>query len=177
MHVWPEFRNLHIIAPATASDRSASSKTMNGALPPSSSETFFTWPAHWAIRSLPTSVEPVKPSLRTIGFDVISPPISGASAASPVTTEKTPGGTPASSASAAIASAVSGVCSAGLSTIVQPTASAGADLRVGIAAGKFHGVIPAVTPIASRSTTIRRSGSGCGMTRPSRRFASSPNHS
>ena len=52
------------------------------------------------------------------------------------------GGTPASSASAAIASAVSGVCSAGLSTIVQPTASAGADLRVGIAAGKFQGVMP-----------------------------------
>ena len=126
---------------------------------------------------MPTSVEPVKPSLRTIGFDVISPPIAGASAASPVTIEKTPGGTPASSASAAIASAVSGVCSAGFSTIVQPTASAGADLRVGIAAGKFHGVIPAVTPIASRSTTIRRSGSGCGMTRPSSRFASSPNHS
>ena len=150
MQVWPEFLNLHIIAPATASSRSASSKTMNGALPPSSSETFFTWPAHWAIRSLPTSVEPVKPSLRTIGFDVISPPIAGASAASPVTIEKTPGGTPASSASAAIASAVSGVCSAGFSTIVQPTASAGADLRVGIAAGKFQGVMPAVTPIASR---------------------------
>ena len=131
---------------------------MNGALPPSSSDTFFTWPAHCAINSLPTSVEPVKPSLRTIGLDVISPPIAGASAASPVTTEKTPAGTPASSASAAIASAESGVCSAGFSTIVQPTASAGADLRVGIAAGKFHGVMPAVTPIASRSTTIRRSG-------------------
>ena len=94
-----------------------------------------------------------------------------------MTTEKTPGGIPASSASAAIASAVSGVCSAGFSTIVQPTASAGADLRVGIAAGKFQGVMPAVTPIASRSTTIRRSASGCWITLPSRRFASSPNHS
>ena len=150
---------------------------MNGALPPSSSETFLTCPAHWAIRSFPTSVEPVKPSLRTIGLDVISPPIAGASAASPVTTEKTPGGTPASSARAAIASAVSGVCSAGFSTIVQPTARAGADLRVGIAAGKFHGVIPAVTPTGSRSTTILRSARGCGTTLPSSRFASSPNHS
>ena len=103
---------------------------MNGALPPSSSETFFTWPAHWRISSFPTSVEPVKPSLRTSGLDVISPPIDGASAASPVTIENTPGGTPASSASAAMASADSGVCSAGFSTIVQPTASAGADLRV-----------------------------------------------
>ena len=150
---------------------------MKGALPPSSSETFFTWSAHWRIRSFPTSVEPVKPSLRTSGFDVSSPPIAGASSASPVTTEKTPGGTPASSASAAIASAESGVCSAGLSTIVQPTASAGADFRVTIADGKFHGVIPAVTPTGSRVTTIRLSGHGEGMTAPSSRFASSANHS
>ena len=155
-----------MIAPATASSRSASSKTMNGALPPSSSETFFSPVAHCAISSFPTSVEPVKPSLRTSGFDVISPPIAGASSASPVTTEKTPGGTPASSASAAIASAESGVCSAGFSTIVQPAASAGADLRVGIAAGKFHGVIPAVTPTGSFSTTMRRSGRGGGIVSP-----------
>ena len=127
--------------------------------------------------SFPTSVDPVKPSLRTSGFEVISPPIAGASSASPVTTESTPGGTPASSARAATASAESGVCSAGFSTIVHPTASAGADLRVGIAAGKFHGVMPAVTPIGSRVTTIRFSGHGVGTTRPSRRFASSPNHS
>ena len=122
---------------------------MNGALPPSSSETFLSRGAHCAMSSFPTSVEPVKPSLRTSGFEVISPPIAGASSAAPVTTEKTPGGTPASSASAAIASAESGVCSAGFSTIVQPAASAGADLRVGIAAGKFQGVIPAVTPTGS----------------------------
>ena len=61
----------------------------------------------------------------------------GASSAAPVTTEKTPAGIPAF-ASAAIASAESGVCSAGLSTIVHPAASAGADLRVGIAVGKFQ---------------------------------------
>ena len=84
---------------------------------------------------------------------------------------------PASSASAATASAESGVCSAGFSTIVQPAASAGADFRVGMAAGKFHGVIPAVTPTASLVTMIRLSGHGLGMVEPSRRFASSPNHS
>ncbi len=105
MQVCPELRNLHVIAPATASSRSASSKTMNGALPPSSSEIFLSPGAHCAMRSFPTSVEPVNPSLRTAGFEVISPPIAGASSAAPVTTEKTPGGTPASSASAAIASA------------------------------------------------------------------------
>ena len=131
---------------------------MNGALPPSSSETFLTWPAHCAISSLPTSVEPVKPSLRTTGFEVISRADLGASSASPVTMLSTPGGRPASSPSRSTASAVSGVCSAGLSTIVQPAASAGAALRVGIAAGKFHGVMPAVTPTASLVTTMRRSG-------------------
>ena len=37
---------------------------------------FFTVAAHCAISNLPISVEPVKVSLRTIGFEVISPPIS-----------------------------------------------------------------------------------------------------
>ena len=163
MQVWPELRNLHSIAPATAWSRSASSKTMNGALPPSSSETFFTLCAHWAISSFPIPVEPVKPSLRTSGFEVISSPIG---AALPVTTEKTPAGMPASSASTAIASAESGVCDAGFSTIVHPAASAGADLRVIIAAGKFHGVIPTVTPTGCLRTTMRRSVAGAGIVSP-----------
>ena len=154
------------IAPATAASRSASSNTMNGALPPSSSETFLTWSAAWRISSLPISVEPVKLSLRTIGLLVSSPPIAGASSPSPVTTLNTPAGTPARSPSSAIASADSGVCSAGLSTIVQPAASAGAALRAGIAAGKFHGVIPAVTPTGCLSTTIRLSGFGDGIVSP-----------
>ena len=164
--VWPELRNLHMIAPSTAASRSASSKTRNGALPPSSSETFFTVPAHCAISSFPISVEPVKESLRTVGFEVSSPPITGASSASPVTIWSTPSGTPASAARSASASAVSGVCSAGLTTIVQPAASAGAALRVIIAAGKFQGVIPAVTPIGSFRTTIRLSGWCAGIVSP-----------
>ena len=85
--------------------------------------------------------------------------------ASPVTTWKTPAGRPASARARATASAVSGVCSAGLRTIVQPAARAGAALRVGIAAGKFHGVIPAVRrrllhdddpPVGSGSGSCRR---------------------
>ena len=139
---------------------------MNGALPPSSSDTFFTWPAHCAISSFPTSVEPVKPSFRTIGLLVIVRPISGASSALPVTSTSTPGGSPASRPSWATASAESGVCSAGFSTIVQPAASAGAALRVTIAAGKFHGVMPAVTPTGWRMTTIRRSLMYVGIVSP-----------
>ena len=77
-----------------------------------------------------------------------------------MTTLNTPAGTPARSASSASASAVSGVCEAGLTTIVQPAASAGAALRVIIAAGKFHGVIAAQTPTGSLSTTMRRDGVG-----------------
>ena len=83
-----------------------------------------------------------------------------------MTTENTPGGSPASSASTAIASAESGVCSAGFSTIVQPAASAGAALRVTIADGKFHGVIPAVTPTGCFSTRMRRSAQGDGIVSP-----------
>ena len=92
MQTWPALRNLHRMAPATAASRSASSKIRKGALPPSSSEIFLTWPAHCAISSLPTAVEPVKPILRTVGLPVSSPPIAGASSASPVTIWKTPGG-------------------------------------------------------------------------------------
>ena len=119
---------------------------MNGALPPSSSETFFSCARalrHQELPDLGRAREAELPHRRVRGHLA---PISGASSAAPVTTESTPAGNPASSASAATASAESGVCSAGFSTIVQPAASAGADLRVVIAAGKFHGVIPAVTP-------------------------------
>ena len=128
---------------------------MNGALPPSSSDSFFTVAAHCAISALPTAVEPVNDSLRTVGFDVSSPPISDAE---PVTTLNTPFGRPARSASSARASAENGVCDAGLSTTVQPDAMAGAALRVIIAIGKFHGVIQAATPIGSLRTTMRLSG-------------------
>ena len=115
---------------------------------------------------MPTSLEPVKPILRTIGLEVTSVPIAGASSASPVTTESTPGGRPARSARAAIARADSGVCSAGLSTIVQPTASAGAALRVTIADGKFQGVIPPQTPTGCLVTRIRLSRCGEGIVSP-----------
>src|SRR6187455_2191850 len=92
--VWPALRYLLAIAPSTALSMSASSNTMNGALPPSSIDTFFTLDAHLAISILPTSVEPVKVSLRTSQFEQISSPISPAE---PVTTLTAPLGKPASS--------------------------------------------------------------------------------
>src|SRR5215472_18754832 len=108
---------------------------MKGALPPSSSESFFTVGATCFISKRPTTVDPVKESLRTVGLEVISPPIAEAL---PVMTLSTPGGKPARCASSASASAEKGVASAGLITTVHPAASAGDTLRVIIEEGKFH---------------------------------------
>src|SRR5471030_3109537 len=115
--VWPALRYLEANAPSTAASRSASSNTMNGALPPSSSDSFLMVLALCSISRRPTAVEPVKVSLRTVGLDVISAPMSFGV---PVTTLNTPAGTPARSANTASASAQYGVDSAGLSTIGQP---------------------------------------------------------
>ena len=98
-------------------------------------------------------------------------------AASPVTMLSTPAGMPARRASTPNAIALYGVSAAGLTTMVQPAARAGAALRAIIAAGKFQGVIAAHTPMASRTTTSRLSAAGDGITSPYRRLASSANHS
>ena len=83
-----------------------------------------------------------------------------------MTQENTPVGTPARSANSHSASAENGVAVAGFSTIVQPAASAGPALRVIIAAGKFHGVIAAQTPIGSLVTTMRLSRRASGIVSP-----------
>src|SRR5262245_5714562 len=157
--VCPALRYLDAMAPWTAASRSASSNTMNGALPPSSSPTFFTVDAHCCIRSLPISVEPVKVRMRTSGLEVSSPPIG---LDDPVTTLKTPAGMPARSASSHKASADSGVSLAGLHTKLQPAASAGPALRVIMALGKFQGVMAATTPMGWRMVTMRDVGQGEG---------------
>jgi hypothetical protein len=91
-----------MIAPSAAASRSASSNTMNGALPPSSSDSFLIVGATCAMSLRPTSVEPVNESLRTVGLAHISPPTCDAL---PITTLNTPGGNPARCASSASASA------------------------------------------------------------------------
>src|SRR5260370_6700602 len=141
--VWPVLRYLDMIAPLTASSRSASSNTMNGAFPPSSMLTFLTVEAHCASSFAPTSVEPVNENFRTFGLVVSSWPVS---AAGPVMMLQTPGGKPARSASTASAIAENGVWLAGRSTPVHPAAQAGPALRVIVAGGKFHGVTAAQTP-------------------------------
>src|SRR3978361_1211109 len=119
----------------------------------------------------PPSVEPVNDSLRTRGSSSIAP--TTAPALRVVRQLTTPGGTPASSSSATIASAVSGVSVAGLRTTVQPAASAGPILRVAMAAGKFHGVTRTATPIGCRSTRILLGPEGAAWPVPAPRPASS----
>src|ERR1700730_17655878 len=152
-----------MIAPSTAASRSASSKTMNGAFPPNSSESFLMVLALCFIKRLPTSVEHVNVNLRTSGLEA-SPPYN--SVERPVNTLKTPAGIPARSAKAASAKAEKGVELAGLATMVQPAAKACPALRVIMAAGKFQGVRAAQTPIGSLITTNRRSFQGEGIVSP-----------
>ena len=151
------------MVPATATSISASSKTISGALPPSSIATFFTVFAEAAINCFPTSVDPVKLSARTTGLLVIS---SATIRGFPTITLRTPAGIPARCASSAIARAESGVSVAGLMIIEQPAARAGAAFRAIIAIGKFHGVIAAVTPIGCLMVRSLRDATLLGIVSP-----------
>ena len=139
VHASPMLRIFAIIAPATAASMSASSNTMNGALPPSSIDSRSRFSEACAISLRPTSVEPVNDSLRSRWSAISGAVVSLDDEA--VTRFSTPGGSPASSRISTSISIDSGVCCAGLTTIVQPAAIAGPILRVPIAIGKFHGVI------------------------------------
>ncbi len=75
-------------------------------------------------------------------------------------TWNTSGGSPASRASSAMRSAVSGVSSAGLSTTVLPAASAGANAQAAMGIGKFHGTIAPTTPSGSWKVMFTPPGTG-----------------
>src|SRR5208282_5954493 len=106
--------------------------------------------------------DPVKESLRTRESPSHSSATDAARSRDAGTTLTTPAGIPASAASSANARADKGVSSAGLATMVQPAASAGAILRASMAMGKFHGVIAAATPTGSLVTMILRPGAVSG---------------
>ena len=74
---------------------------------------------------LPARVEPVNDTMSTSGCEAMASPTTGPT---PVTRLNTPGGRPMSSRISARMKALSGATSLGLSTTVQPAASAGATL-------------------------------------------------
>ncbi len=160
--VWPALRNFEAISPSTAPSSSASAKITYGAWPPSSSDRRLTWSAESRISCWPTSVEPVNEIFRTrLSWKSTSETIPDEREVIRLTT---PGGAPASSIARSTSAAVSGVALAGLTTLVHPAASAGPSLRVIIAAGKFQGVIAAVTPTGCRSTSTRFAAFCAGTT-------------
>ena len=118
-------------------------------------------------------MEPVKDTLRTARWAIMATVASFGGSGS--TTLTTPVGVPQRAIRSTTYRAVSGVCGAGFSTTVQPAASAGAILRVAMAAGKFHGVMSRHTPTGSGSTMMRLSPAGAWRISPATRTASSLN--
>ena len=138
------FRSLAIIAPSTAASISASSKTKNGALPPSSIEVLRTCLADCSSNLTPTEVEPVKVILRSLGSEIMGALVAAEVLVVMIFT--TPAGNPASSKVFIKRRVVSGVSSAGFTTMVQPAAIAGPIFLVAMASGKFQGVIANAGP-------------------------------
>src|SRR4051812_33308631 len=95
------------------------------ALPPSSSETFFTVLAASSATRRPARVEPVNDTMSTSGCAAIASPTTGPE---PERKLNTPAGTPASWTISAKTKHDSGTTSLGFTTIVQPAASAGPTL-------------------------------------------------
>src|SRR5437870_11894230 len=123
--------------PSMASSRLASSRTIIGFLPPSSSEQCLKLLAAVVPTMRPTAVEPVSETARTSGCSVIGGPTLEPN---PVTILITPLGTPASASVRTRLKVESGVSCAGLITHVLPQTMAGSNFHDGIAIGKFHGV-------------------------------------
>ena len=121
----------------------------------------------------PTGVEPVNDTLRRRRSLISGETMRDAD--EPVMTLHTPAGRPARSRMSASASIDSGVCLAGLTTIVHPAAIAGPILRVPIAIGKFHGVMSRHGPTGCFITRSLDLPSGAVEKRPSMRTASSAN--
>ena len=107
---------------------------------------------------------PVKVSLRIAGSSKNTDDTATGSCV--VTTWNTSAGPPASRHSSSRRMAVSGDCSAGFTTKVQPAASAGAALRVTIAAGKFHGVTAETGPTGCGRTMRRLCANWLGTVSP-----------
>ncbi len=116
--------------PSAAAAGSASSNTMTGALPPSSRCTRLSVGAAAAATSMPARTDPVTDTMAGVSCTTSARPVSR----SPQTTLKTPGGR-CSAMISAMSSAVTGVVSDGLSTMVFPAASAGANFHTAIIIG------------------------------------------
>lgn len=131
MQSWPELQKAPSAIFETARSTSASGNTSTGALPPSSRCNRLRLLSAEACSSrLPVRVDPVSEDIRTRSWSTSRAPTEP----SPVTMPSTPGGR-CSAARRANRSAVSGVCSDGLSTRVLPVISAGQIFQIAMRSG------------------------------------------
>ena len=150
-------------APAT----SASSSTTIGPFPPSSSSVVL--PAARAATWSPVATDPMNPTPWIPALPATSSPTT---APGPLTMEKTPGGSSASTMHSASFTAQTEVDGAGTQTTAFPAASAGAISSAGIVYGQFQGVITPTTPRGTLYARIRFDASTDGGIEPARRVAS-----
>ena len=130
-HTSPWLRKMPNSAPSTAASKSASAKKMFGDLPPSSSEIFFRVSA--APRMMLADLDAAGEG-NLVHVGMLDNRRAGGFAA-PVTMFTTPGGRPGVGKARASSRMVSGVCSAGLRTVVQPAQMAGASFQAAIING------------------------------------------
>ena len=159
VHFWPVDSIAPAIVSSTALSRSASFSTTTGFLPPISSWNLIPRSAHCAASRDPTAFEPVKLMALMCALSTSAGPTCEPR---PTTRLSTPGGRPALSSASVRCHAVSGVSSAGLKTTVLPKARAGATFHVGIATGKFQGVMRATGPRGTRSAYRKVPGAADG---------------
>src|SRR5579859_5680803 len=152
--------------PSMARSRFASSSTIIGFLPPSSSEQCLKPLAAMPPIILPTADDPVNEIARTSACSAIGVPTS---APNPLTTLMTPLGNPASVRARTRLKVESGVSCAGLITQVLPQTTAGSSFHEEIAIGKFQGVIMPQTPIGCRTAMANLFGISEGTVGPNRR--------
>src|ERR1051325_6250485 len=152
--------------PSIVKSRLASSSTIIGFLPPSSSEQCLKLLAAVVPMIFPTAEEPVNEIARTSGCSSSGAPASGPN---PVTILMTPLGSPASIKARTRLNVERGVSCAGLITQVLPHTIAGNNFHDGIAMGKFHGAIMPQTPIGVRTAMANLFGNSEGVVGPNMR--------
>ena len=136
MHTWPVVMNVApLIFANAASSRTASSSTIAGSLPPSSSVTLVRLAAAIAMIRLPPPTQPVKQTCLTRGSPTTTGPTTSSA---PVTTFSTPGGS-FGTRCRSVSTDDSGVVGGGFTITVLPAISAAGRHAARIASGQLNG--------------------------------------
>ena len=148
MQLCPLFTSRAAAAVVAARGRSASSRTMNGSLPPSSSTVFLSSRPARSATWLPARSLPVSVTAR-----MRASAMSAGTAAGPTSTvPNRPSGRPAARKTRSISSAQRGTLEACFKIPALPAMSAGAAKRKTCQKGKFHGMTASTGPSGSKRT-------------------------